>query len=250
MNPIWPLISKEIQEDFMAARGMFFLVVASMVLSAFSILLISNTELSLLDNAEAVYMMAGIIIALAAMIAVIRGSDGFAGERERETLEPLMLAPVTGHQIALAKLLGILFSWVCLYIMVIPYLWAVGSTGQNLIQTLIYVFVTGIFIVSIFGGLGLALSAIMRTFKGVLSVNLAILLLLGSPVVLGSSLRQSRVGRILDYLNPLADALNTLDRVIIDSQGLSFQYLRIGIMLGYCLAALLFLRSATRRIEP
>jgi ABC-type transport system involved in multi-copper enzyme maturation permease subunit len=250
LNALKPLILRETQEDFLSARGAFFLVVATLVLSAFAVLLVSNTELSLLDNAEAVYMMSGIIVALGALIAVIRGSEGFAGERERETLEPLLLAPITGHQIASAKLLGILFSWGTLYILAVPYLWAVGSTGQNLLPALRYLFITGTLTVVIFGGLALILSVKMRTFRGGLSVSLTILLLLGSPVVLGSSLRQSMVGRMLDMINPLAGALNTLDSVIIDSQGLAFQLLRISIMIGYTLVVIWALQLATRRIEP
>ena len=250
MNLLKPLVTKEILEDFKAARGALLLVVTTLVLSAFSVLLVSNTELSLLDNAEAVYMMAGIIIALAALIAVIRGSDGIAGERERETLESLLLAPITGHHIALAKLIGILFTWLMLYLLTIPYLWAVGSTGQNLLPTLQYLLITGTFIVVIFGGMALALSAKMQTFKGALSISMTILLLMGSPVVLGASLRQSTVGHILDLLNPLAGALNTMDSVIIDSQGLTFQLLRMAIMIGYLIVIVWYLRSATRRIEP
>jgi ABC-type transport system involved in multi-copper enzyme maturation permease subunit len=249
MNFLWPLIKKEFQEDFMAARSSFFLVIATLVLSVFSVLLVSNTELNLLDNAEAVYIMACIIIALAALVAVIRGSDGFAGERERETLELLLLAPMNGHHVAFAKLLGILFSWLILYLLAIPYLWAVGSTGQNLLPTLQYLFITGTFIVLIFGSMALTLSAHMQTSKGALSINMTILLLLGSPVVLGPSLRQSIVGRMLDLVNPLAGALNTLDSVIIDSQGLAFQLLSLAIMILYFLVALWFLRSATIRID-
>lgn len=250
MNLLRPLIGKEIQEDFRSARGTFFLVVAALVLSVFAVLLVSNTELSLLDNAQAVYLMAGIVIALAALVAVLRGSDGFAGERERETLEPLLLTPATGHRLAWAKLLGILFSWLILFILAIPYLWAVGSTGQNLLPALWYLFITGTLIVLILGGTALSFSARMKSFKGVLSLGFTLLLLLGSPIVLGPSLRQSAVGRILDLANPLAGALNTLDSVIIDSQGVALQLVRLTIMIAYSLAVLWFLKAATRRIEP
>jgi len=250
VNLLRPLIGKEIQEDFRSARGAFFLVVAALVLSVFAVLLVSNTELSLLDNAQAVYMMAGIVIALAALVAVLRGSDGFAGERERETLEPLLLTPATGHRLAWAKLLGILFSWLTLFILAIPYLWAVGSTGQNLFAAILYLFLAGTLIVLSFGGAALALSARMKTFKGVLSLGLTVLLLLGSPVLLGPSLRQSAVGRVLDLVNPFAAALNTLDSVIIDSQGLSWQLLRLAVMVSYGLAVLWWLYAATRRLEP
>ncbi|MGB8991549.1 MAG: ABC transporter permease subunit [Desulfobaccales bacterium] len=250
MNPWLPLVKREFQEDFKASRVAVFLVIATLVLSAFAVLLVSNTELSLLDNAQAVYMMAGIIVALAALVAVIRGSDGFAGERDRQTLEPLLLAPITGSGLAAAKLCGILFSWLTLFILAIPYLWAVGSTGQNLFATILYLFLAGTLIVLGFGGAALALSARMRTFKGVLSLGLTVLLLLSSPVLLGPSLRQSAVGRVLDLANPFAAALNTLDSVIIDSQGLAWQLLRLTVMLSYALAVLWWLYAATRRLEP
>lgn len=249
MNTLVPLVKKEFVEDLVAARGSILLLIACVVLSVFSVLLVSNTELSLLDNAQAVYMMSGIIVALASLIAVIRGSDGFAGERERETLEPLMLTPATGHRMALAKLTGILFSWFILFILSIPYLWAVGSTGQNLLRAIEYLFTMGTLMVLIFGGLALALSAKARNFKSALSVGLAILLLAGSPVILGPSLRQSAVGRVIDLLNPFAGALNTLDSVIIDSQGLLFQLLRLTIMVGYSLMILVILNAACRRVE-
>src|SRR5665648_190922 len=185
MNAWLPLAKREIQEDFKASRGTVFLVIATLVLSVFAVLLVSNTELSLLDNAQAVYMMAGIVITLAALVAVIRGSDGFAGERDRQTLEPLLLAPINGPGLAAAKLCGIVFSWLTLFILAIPYLWAVGSTGQNLFAAILYLFLAGTLIVLVFGGAALALSARMRTFKGVLSLGLTMLLLFGSPVLLG-----------------------------------------------------------------
>lgn len=249
MNTLVPLVRKEFLEDLMATRGSIFLLIACVVLSIFSVLLVSNTELSLLDNAQAVYMMSGIIIALASLVAVVHGSDGFAGERERDTLEPLMLTPVTGQRLALAKLIGIMFSWLILFVLSIPYLWAVGSTGQNLLSAIQYLFITGTLMVLSFGGLALAFSAKARSFKSALSVGLTLFLLAGSPIILGPSLRQSTVGRAIDLLNPFAGALNTLDSVIIDSQGLLFQLLRLAIMVGYSLLILVILHSATKRVE-
>jgi len=249
MNTLVPLVRKEFMEDLAATRGSIFLLIASVVLSAFSVLLVSNTELSLLDNAQAVYMMCAIIIALASLVAVIRGSDGFAGERDRDTLEPLMLTPVTGQRLALAKLIGIVFAWLILFVLSIPYIWAVGSTGQNLLSTVQYLFATGTLIVLSFGGLALALSAKARSFKSALSIGLTLFLLAGSPVILGPSLRQSAVGRVIDLLNPFAGALNTLDSVIIDSQGLLFQLLHLAIMLSYSVIILVILHSVTKRVE-
>jgi ABC-type transport system involved in multi-copper enzyme maturation permease subunit len=243
------LVKKEIYEDLAAARGSILFLIASVVLSAFSILLVGNTELSLLDNAQAVYMMCGIIVMLGSLIAVIRGSDGFAGERERDTLEPLMLTPATTQNLAYAKLVGILFTWLILFCISTPYLWAVGSTGQNLWSTNPYLFMTGTLLVLIFASASLALSSKTRSFKSALSMGLTLLLLAGTPFVLGASLRQGAVGRFMDLVNPIAGALNTLDSTIIDSQGFVFQVGRLAVLLGYSLVTLFILHSVTRRIE-
>lgn len=249
MRTLIALIKKELAEDFLAARGALLLLVASVILSAFSLLLVSNTELSLLDNAQAVYLMTAIILTLASLMAIVRGSDGFAGERDRETLEALLLAPIAGPGVAAAKLVGILLSWLVLFTLSIPYLWAVGSRGQHLGYAIGYLLITGTLLVVIFGGLALALSAKMKTFKGVLSTGLTLLLFSASPVLLGPSLRQSTVGRMMDFANPFADALNTLDSVVIDGQGIAFQLLRLAIMIIYSVSFVWLLRIATKRVE-
>jgi ABC-type transport system involved in multi-copper enzyme maturation permease subunit len=243
------LIKKECVEEIFSSRGAALYLVGCGVLSVFSLLLVSNTELSLLDNAQAVYMMSAIIIALALLIAVIRGSDGFAGERERETLELLLITPVSPAEVAIAKLMGLIFSWFVVFVLSIPYLWAVGSTGQNLISALIYLFVAGTLLVVIFGGFSLALSARMKTFKGALSIGLTAFLLSGSPILLGPSLRQSTVGRFIDLINPFANALNMLDSVVVDSLGVLFQIIPLAILAFYAIAAIWVLSMTTRRVE-
>ena len=250
MRRLFALICKESLEDFLAARGGFFFLIASIVLSAFSVLLVSDTEnSSLLDNAEAVYFMTAIILTLACLIAIIRGSDGFAGERERETLEILMLTRATGKELAVTKLVGIIFAWLILFVLSLPYLWSVGQVAGNFWPAVKYLSITGTSLVITFGGLALALSAKVKSFRAVLSMSLTIFLFSGSPVLLGPSLRQSAVGQVLDWINPFADALNTLDAVVIDTQGLAQQIPRLALMLGYSLAVLWFLYAATKRVE-
>jgi len=243
------LIKKECIEEISSSRGAALYLAGCGVLSIFSLLLVSNTELSLLDNAQAVYMMSAIIIALALLITVIRGSDGFAGERERETLEILLITPVSPAEVAIAKLMGQIFSWLVVFVLSIPYLWAVGSTGQNLISALIYLLIAGTLLVVIFGGFSLALSARMKTFKGALSIGLTAFLLSGSPILLGPSLRQSTVGRFIDLINPFANALNMLDSVVVDSLGVLFQIIPLAILVSYAIAAIWVLSMATKRVE-
>lgn len=249
MISLRPLLRKELGEEVFSPRGALLYLTCSVILSAFAISLVSNTELSLLDNAQAVYLMCGIALALGLLIVIIRGSDSFAGERERQTLELLLITPVSTRRIVRAKLCGMSAAWLLTFVVVCPYVWAVGSTGQNLVAALIYLFFSGTLLTLIFGGITLLLSSRSRSFRTPLAAGLALFLLAASPVVLGPSLRQSGVSRLVDWINPFAQALNMLDSVVVDSQGLLLQLPHLVILVCFAAAVMACVVFVTRRVE-
>lgn len=249
MSPAMALLRKELTEELISARSAGVFLACSVILSVFALLLIGNTELSLLDNAQAVYLMCSIVLVLGVLISIVRGADSYAGERERQTLESLLLTPVRGRDIALAKLGATTGAWLVAFALASPYVWAVGSTGQNLAPALAYLFVSGLLLSLVFGGILLLLSVRARSLVTTLSIGLAIFLLAGSPVVMGPSLRQSSVGRLIDSINPVAHGVNMLDSVIVDSQGLSFQTTHLAALTGWAGAVLLIVFIMTRKVQ-
>ncbi len=125
---------KEAGELLLSLRGFAWFMAVAVALSVFGLLLVSNTELSLLDNAQVVYDMGGIVTALGGLLALVVGLDAVAGERERGSLVPLLLTPASRDAILAGKLGGVAIAWGVMYALSMPYLWAVGSTGQNLWQ--------------------------------------------------------------------------------------------------------------------
>jgi len=141
-------------------------------------------------------------------------------------------------------------SWLLLYLLAMPYIWAVGSSGQNLTYALLYLFISGTVLMTIFGSLVLSLSAKIRSFKGAMSAGLILFLFAAAPVALGPSLRQSTIGRVLDWLNPFAITMNMLDAVIIDSRTApGQQFLPLVVLAGYGAVAVWILWKCSRRIE-
>ncbi|MDB5992215.1 MAG: putative heme exporter protein [Herbaspirillum sp.] len=249
MNPIILIARKEGGELLMSGRGLAWLLALAITMSVLSLLLVSNTELSLLDNAQVVYIMMGTITALGALLGVVLGSDTLAGERERGSLMPLLLAPVTPSQIVLGKMGGQVAGWSVMYLLSLPYVWAVGSSGQNLSQAVAYLALFGTPVVLGFGFLGIVLSARARSVHSALLTSLIILMLLASPLLLGPSLRQSTIGKLFDAVNPFSAAVNTFDSVVIDSQPLTMQITRLVITFVWlALTAVLAIRSV-RKME-
>ena len=240
MKAYLTITGKESAQMLASQRGLLWLLAFSGLLSAFSLLLVSNTELSLLDNAQVIYMMSGTVLAAGALLAAILGSDTYAGERERGTLVPLLCTPIDANVLLTGKALGLLTAWGVMFAIAIPYLWAVGSSAQNLGAALFYLALFGTPVVLGFGFLAMALSARTGSVLASLLSTVTLLMLAASPLLIGPGLRNTAIGRALDAVNPFAGALNTFDSVIIDSQTFYVQVARlllVLIWLGLCLLA-------------
>lgn len=250
MNAIASIVTKEARELLEGGRGAAWLLTGTLILSGLSLLLAGNTELSLLDNAQAVYMMMGTITALGCLLAAALGSDGVAGERERGTLVTLLLAPITADRISAGKLAGIAIAWLVAYLVSLPYLWAVGGTGQNLPQAVSYLALFGTPVVMGFGCYAYTLSIRFGSVRSALVIALVTLVILASPLLLGPGLRQNAVGRIFDALNPFAAALNSYDSVVIDSQGFFEQLPRLACTFIWLGVSVWWMRQSARTLQP
>ncbi|MCW5698632.1 MAG: ABC transporter permease subunit [Rhodospirillales bacterium] len=239
---------KESGELLLSLRGLAWLMAVAVSLSLFGLLLVSNTELSLLDNAQVVYDMVGIVTALGGLLSLVVGIDAVAGERERGSLVPLLLTPVSRDAILAGKLGGVAIAWAVMYVLALPYLWAVGSTGQNLIQGMLVLAVVGSPVVLGFGFFGMILGSRLTSARAGLFTGLITLIASASPLLLGPSLRQSAIGRAFDAVNPFSAAVNAYDAVIIDSQTIASQWPHIAVAAVWIGLLLWLARSAFRRI--
>ena len=247
MNSILTIARNESTRMLMSRRGLAWLLTFSGLLSAFSVLLVSNTELSLLDNAQVLYMMTGTVLAAGALVAAILGSDAYAGEKERGTLIPLLCAPIAPDALLAGKAIGLLAAWGVMFMTGIPYLWAVGASGQNLGAAVCYLALFGTPVVLGFGYLAMAVSARTGSVITSLLTTITLLMLAASPLLIGPGLRGTAIGRALDTINPLAGALNTFDSVIIDSDPFTAQTTRLILVAVWLVIGLLAARRNAGR---
>jgi ABC-type transport system involved in multi-copper enzyme maturation permease subunit len=248
MSAIGLIARKEAGELLLSPRGLAWLMAVAVVLSGFGLLLVSNTELSLLDNAQVVYDMTSMVTALGSLLALVVGIDAIAGERERGSLVPLLLAPVSRSAILGGKLGGVALAWAVMYSLALPYLWAVGSTGQNMVEGMLVTALLGTPVVLGFGFFGMALGTLAGSMRTAMMSGLVALVLSASPLLLGPGLRQSAVGRIFDAVNPFSAAVNAYDAVIIDSQSIGAQGVSLAVAAVWLLMALWLAQSGFRRL--
>jgi ABC-2 type transport system permease protein len=243
------IMQKEIRESILTPRGFLWYIITSMILSVLSYLFLTNSELSLLDQGQMLYMIMNFITALGVLMGLVFGADAFAGEIERGTLEALLLSPITKTEIATGKLGAVLTNWGILFVISLPYLFVVGKGGQNLLIGIAYLAFLGTFLAITFSAFSMGLSSRIKSVKNSLIISFFIFLLGGSPIFLSAAQRGTWFGRILDFINPFAGAINTFDSVVIDSQGFGYQVGRVATICGYTLLSLWFLKRSVSRLE-
>ena len=248
MTPAALIARTEALELLAGRRGRAWLLLLAAALSAFALLLVSNTELGLLDRAQVLYAELGLVTALGALLAVVLGADAVAGERERGSLLPLLLSPVSRGAILRGKLGAQAAAWAAAALLALPYLWAAGAGAAELARSAALLALLGTPLVLGFGLLATGLGARLRTVRAALMAALVVLLLSASPLLLGPGLRQSAVGRAFDLMNPFSHALNGFDEVVVDSAGLAVQVVHLGVVVAWFTAALWYAWSGVRRV--
>ena len=102
----WIVFLREVHELWVGGRALTLLLAFSIILGIETYVFASNSELSLMPPQEMVYETLKTAITVSLFICMIIGADSISGERERATLEALLLTPAGRRQIVIGKFLA------------------------------------------------------------------------------------------------------------------------------------------------
>jgi ABC-2 type transport system permease protein len=216
--PGWAVVlEQELRDLWIGGRGLLLSLAFSLLLSVIAYLVATNTGLNFLEARESVNLTLQVGIAVGALLALLAGADSWSGERERGTLETLLLTPVPRHQVAGAKLLASLSLWLAAFVITVPYIWflgrGVGIVGNALATGL----VVGTLIAVFLAALGIVVSLFARSNRVSLSLSLFVLLALFAPTQLPSSAQHGWAGELLLRVNPLTAGLHYVGKIVTNA---------------------------------
>lgn len=219
MKRAWPIVAgQEIRDLWIAGRGLPLTIAYSLLLSVITYLVATNTALNFLEQRESVNLTLQVGVAVAALLVLLAAADAISGERERGTLESLLLAPAPRVDLVAGKALAVLTLWGVALLVAVPYVWflgrGVGIVGLALANGLLVGLLLGLFLV----GLGLLVSTFCSSNRLSLSVSFFILLALFAPTQLPSGAQGSWVGDLLLRIDPMSSGLHYLGRLIVDGR--------------------------------
>lgn len=211
----WPVVAGQETRDLWAGgRGPVLMFGYAVLLSAISYLAATNRGLNFLEQREAVNLVLQVAMTVGVLVTLLVSADTISGERERGTLESLLLTPVGRRSIALGKLLGALSLWIGSVVVSVPYLWVIGRSVAAVRPALLILLLAGTLVAVALAGLGLVVSGLSASNRVSLAVSLLVLLALFAPTQL-PGMAKSWIGELLIRVNPLGATMEFASRVIL-----------------------------------
>lgn len=218
-KPTWWLVFvRELSELWMGGKAPVLLLIYCVLLGIMTYVMASNSELSLIPPQEMVYEILKAAIAVGLFISMIIGADSISGERERSTLEGLLLTPTSRRQLVIGKFLAAISPWPAALAITIPYLKVLSQGDAVFEQAVPWGILLGTALAPAFTGMGMLASFWTNSNKTSLFTGLGIYILFLLPTQLPGKAQTGTMGSLLQQVNPIAAANHFLSKVLTNNR--------------------------------
>jgi ABC-2 type transport system permease protein len=252
-GPSWRVVAgQECRDLWSTGRAPVLLFAFSLLMSVVTYLAASNQALNFLEQREAVTLALQIAIVVGVLVTVVTSADAISGERERGTLENLLLTPVPRLAIVIGKLSAALCLWFATFLVTLPYVWVLGRGVSVVATAYLLGLLVGTLLAVGLAALGLLISAVSSSNRISVSVSLFLLIALSAPTQL-PTMPQGWFGDLLGRVNPVGAAMHYINAVLVSGHGWTddLSYLTSPLLLAIGSGgALLAAGSRVVRLQP
>ena len=214
----WIVFMRELSELWIWGKALTLIILYSVYLGISSYVFAANSELSLIPPKEMVYLIISNSITVGLFVALIIGADSFSGERERSTLEALLLTPARRTQIVIGKFLASVSPWPVALAITLPYIIVLSQGDEILGTALLWAAILGSLLSPAFTGFGMLMSIWSGSNRTSLFASLTVYLLFLLPVQFPGSAQTGTFGKLLKKLDPLEGADHFLEKIIVNNR--------------------------------
>jgi ABC-2 type transport system permease protein len=205
----------------MGGKAPVLLLIFSVLLGIMTYVMASNSELSLIPPQEMVYETLKAAIAVSLFICMIIGADSISGERERSTLEALLLTPASRRQIVVGKFLAGISPWPVAFAIAIPYMKILSQGDQVFEHAVPWGAMLGTMLAPAFTGMGMLASFWASSNKTSLFTGLGLYVLFLLPSQLPGRAQTGLMGSLLQQVNPIAATNHFLSKMLVNNRTLA-----------------------------
>lgn len=214
----WRIVAaQEFRDLWSGGRAPVLLLAFSVLLSVVTYLAASNEALNFLEQREAVNLALQVAVVVGVLVTLVASADAISGDRDRGTLENLLLTPVSRRAIVIGKLAAALSLWFGTYFVSVPYVWVLARGVSIVRPALLLGLLVGTLLAVGLAVLGLLISAASSSNRMSMSVSLFLLIALFAPTQLPVE-PQGWFGELLNRANPVAAGMHYITGVLVHGQ--------------------------------
>jgi len=218
-TPAWWLVARrELVELWFGGRILLLLVLYTVLMSVTAILRVIESEVNLIPPVEMVFLTVLSTISFGMFIGLIAGADTISGERERATLEPLLLTPTSRRQIVFGKFIAALSPWPVALLLAVPYAVVLSQGDAALVPSLAWTALLGTLLAVAFTGFGMLVSIWSGSNRTSLFVSLLVYLLFVIPTQFPGQAQKGNLGYLVQQVNPMQASSEFIEKLIVNNR--------------------------------
>ena len=222
--PTWRIVcARELRDLWIGGKALYLMLIYMVLLGVYAYLFASNAELNLLPQNEVVVEIVKASLLVGSFICLTIGADAFSGERERATLEGLLLTPTSRRQIVVGKFLAAVSPWLLAPVIALPYWLTLAKGSPVLLPTALWGVLLGTLLAPAFAGVGMLVSVWCNSNKTSMLVSLGLFLVLMLPAGFGPVERAGELHRrsdLVQWVNPMAATVRFLQATAVNRTAL------------------------------
>jgi len=220
--PVWRLVLRqELVELWAGGKALGGLVLFAVLMSITAYLLATNYEISLAPLKQTVVVALTAAVTFGLFFGLVVAAESISGERERATLEPLLLTPTSHRQIVLGKLLNALSPWPAAFAVSVPYIVTLARGESVVWPALFWGALIGTVLAVGFAAFGMLVSIWSDSSRMSLFVCLLVYAVSLVPSQLPTEFQVSRLGTLIAAVDPVEAAAQVVDRAVQYSEPFS-----------------------------
>lgn len=208
------MLKKELSENLYDSKGIWMIVAVSLIFSTLCVLATTIKEVTAYSQTDILQYALKSEALLILLVCMTLGAACFVSERENNTLESLLLTPVSKLSLTISKYLGVLIVGVILMLTAAPYILAISAGSDLSIKALALCFGPIMLLLMAFTAVSVILSVLMENSKVSVLISALCLAMLAIPSFMSSIFKTSSLGRLVLRIDPIVCAFELFKQVL------------------------------------
>jgi ABC-2 type transport system permease protein len=213
----WLVFKKELRDLWIGGRALNLTIAYTVLLGGYAYWMARDSSVSLIPPKEMVFELLKAELLAGIFMGLIIGADSLSGERERATLEGLLLTPTSRRQLVVAKFLAACSTWPVALLVTVPYFKVLSQGDEVFGQAVLWGSAFGTVLTPGFTALGMLVSARSNSNKTSMFVSLALFLLFVLPTQLPGNAQGGFIGLLGQAVNPLGAYRYFLAKILVNN---------------------------------